>query len=231
MKKVAVYVEGMTELVFVYHAIHAYYQSDWTAFHLDYVKAYPSDPIDLQRPYGDDAADRQYLLYNCSSDGSVIPNMKDRFQSHLLQGFTAVVGLQDIYGSRYFDEFKATHQHIDWPKVNAMMSTLDSTIGEIDPTGTLKIRFSIMEIESWVLAMPDLLAEAFPGADLARIAAVDPENSYVHPFGVLRSIVPYNKSFSSVEGLFCHMRKKHLDGLLQSGKCASFARFYKCLFE
>ena len=60
MRKVAVYVEGMTELVFVYHCIQAYYQSDWTAFHLYYVSVSPSDRIALMNRYGDETAENQF---------------------------------------------------------------------------------------------------------------------------------------------------------------------------
>lgn len=139
-------VEGMTELVFVYHVIHVYYHSGRRAFHLDYVKVCPSNPVNLQRPYGDDSAENQYLLYNCNSDGSVIPTMSDRFSTHMQQGFTAVVGLQDIYGAHYFDDYKATHQHIEWSKVMAIMADLESTVAIIDPSGTMKIRFSTRKL-------------------------------------------------------------------------------------
>lgn len=225
------YVEGMTELVFVYHTIMAYYQKDWTTFHMEFVSANPSDQIRLPREYGAEDADNQFLIYNCGSDGSVIPVMIERFQSHLLQGFTRIVGLQDVYGARYFDVYKARHNQIEWPKVNSMIADLEETVAKLDATGTMKIHFSIMEIEAWILAMPELLAEAFPGIPLDPIADNDPESCYVHPYRVLSSIVPYAKDFSSVEGLFSRIDKTHIDNLLLSGKCASFGKFYTCLFD
>ena len=113
MRKVAVYVEGMTELVFVYHCIQAFFQSDWTAFHLDFVSVSPSDRIGLVNPYGDEEAENQFLLYNCGSDDSVIPTMKDRFQAHLQQGYDRIIGLQDVLGARYLEAYKAGHQQIE----------------------------------------------------------------------------------------------------------------------
>lgn len=231
MRKVAIYVEGMTELVFVYHCIQVYYQSDWMAFHLDYVSVSPSDRIGLVNPYGDEAAENQFLLYNCSSDDSVIPTMKDRFQTHLQQGYDRIIGLRDVLGARYLEVYKAGHQQIEWDKVNAMINDLEATVSGIDPSGAMIIRFSIMEIEAWILAMPDLLAECFPGCPIDELLAVNPEVSYVHPFNKLSSLVPYTKNFSTVEGIFSRITKRHLDTLLQSGKCASFARFYDCLFN
>jgi len=230
MRKVAVYVEGMTELVFVYHCIQAYYQSDWTTFHLDYVSVSPSDRIGLMNPYGDEAADNQYLLYNCGSDDSVIPTMKDRFQAHFQQGYDRIIGLQDVFGARYFDAYKAGHQQIEWDKVNAMIHDLEATVSLLDASGTMQIRFSIMEIEAWILAMPDLLAECFPGCSLDELLAVNPEVTFVHPFNKMSSLVPYVKNFSTVEGIFSRITKAHLGTLLQSGKCPSFARFCGCLF-
>ena len=100
----------------------------------------------------------------------------------------------------------------------------------LDASGTMQIRFSIMEIEAWILAMPDLLAECFPGSSLDELLAVNPEITFVHPFSKLSSLVPYAKSFGTVEGVFSRITKAHLDTLLQSGKCASFARFYDSLF-
>lgn len=231
MRKVAVYVEGMTELVFVYHCIQAYYQSDWTAFHLDYVSVSPSDRIGLVNPYGDEAAENQFLLYNCGSDDSVISTMKVRFQAHLQQGYDRIIGLQDVFGTRYFDVYKAGHQQIEWDKVGAMIKDLEATVSGLDPSGAMKIRFSIMEIEAWILGMPDLLAECFPGCPHDELLTVNPEFSFVHPFNKLASLVPYSKSFSTVEGIFSRITKNHLVALLQSGRCASFARFYDCLFN
>lgn len=231
MRKVAVYVEGMTELVFVYHCIQAYFQSDWTAFHLHYVSVSPSDKIDLVNPYGDEAAENQFLLYNCGSDDSVIPTMKDRFQAHLQQGYDRIIGLQDVLGARYLDVYKAGHQQIEWDKVNAMINDLEATVSRLDPSGTMQIRFSIMEIEAWVMAMPDLLAECFPGCSLDELLAVNPEFAFVHPYNKLSSLVPYAKSFSTIEGIFSRITKAYLETLLLSGKCASFARFYDCLFN
>lgn len=222
--------EGMTELVFVYHCIQAYYQSDWTAFHLDYVSVNPLDRIGLPNPYGENAAENQYLLYNCGSDDGVIPTMKDRFQAHLGQGYGRIIGLQDVFGARYFDVYRAGHQQIERDKVNAMIHDLEATVLQLDATGTMQIRFSIMEIEAWILGMPDLLAECFPGCSLDELLAVNPEVAFVHPFNKLSSLVPYTKNFSSVEGIFSRITKAHLDTLLQSGKCTSFARFYECLF-
>lgn len=230
MRKVAVYVEGMTELVFVYHCILAYYHSDWTAFHLDYVSVNPSDRIDLLNPYGDEAAENRFLIYNCGSDDRVFPTMKDRFQAHLQQGYDRIIGLQDVLGARYLELYKAGHQQIEWDKVNEMIHDLESSVFQQDPSGTMKIRFSIMEIEAWILAMPDLLSECFPGRPLDDLLAVNPEVSYVHPFNKLSSLVPYAKNFSTVEGIFSRINSAHLDTLLQSRKCSSFAHFYDCLF-
>ena len=230
MRKVAVYVEGMTELVFVYHCIQAYYQSDWTAFHLDYVSVSPSDRIALMNRYGDETAENQFLLYNCGSDDSVIPTMKDRFQAHLRQGYERIIGLQDVFGARYFDVYKAGHQQIEWDKVNAMIHDLEATVSQLDASGTMQIRFSIMEIESWILAIPHLLKECFPGCPVDEVLTVNPEVSFVYPFNMLSSLVPYAKKFSTVEGIFSRITKAHLDTLLQSGKCPSFVRFFDCLF-
>lgn len=231
MRKVAVYVEGMTELVFVYHAICAHFQSDWTVFYLDFVNSSPSDRIDLVHPYGDEDADNQFLIYNCGADESVIPTMIERFPSHIQQGFNAVVGLRDIHGSRYFEIYRAGHEKIEWPKVNAMMRDLELTVARADPSGSMAIRFSIMEIEAWLLAMPELLVEAYPSFPHERFSSTDPEVSYVHPFKVVQEMVPYDKHFNIVESVFSHLTSVHLDALLKSGKCESFARFYSCLFN
>lgn len=53
----------------------------------------------------------------------------------------------------------------------------------------------------------------------------------MHPSIVLKTLVPYAKSFSTIESVFSHINKKHFDNLLNSGKCDSFSRFYGCLFD
>lgn len=231
MRKVAVYVEGMTELVFVYHTIFAHFQSDWTAFYLDFLSTSPSDRIELAHPYGDENAENYFLIYNCGADESVIPTMIERYPSHIQQGFNAVIGLRDIHGFRYFEIYKAGHEKIEWPKVSEMMHDLEATVASADSSGTMAIRFSIMEIEAWLLAMPDLLAEVYPGFPYKRIASIDPEVSFVHPFKELSDMTPYEKHFNIVESAFSHITSAHLETLLKSGKCASFAHFYKCLFN
>lgn len=231
MRKVAVYVEGMTELVFVYHTILTHYSSDWTAFYLDFVSASPSERIHLQHPYGDENANNQFLIYNCGSDEGVIPTMIERFPSHIAQGFDCVIGLRDVHGTRYFDIYKAGHEKIEWPKVNALMQDLETTVASADSSGKMSIRFSIMEIEAWLLAMPELLMDAFTSFPYDKIASIDPEIAFVHPFKELKDLVPYDKHFGIVEHIFSHLTPNYLDALLKSGKCASFTRFYDCLFN
>lgn len=43
-----------------------------------------------------------------------------------------MIGLRDIYGSRYFDVYKAGHLKIEWRKVNLMMEDHESAVAELD---------------------------------------------------------------------------------------------------
>lgn len=238
--KVAIYVEGITEVGFVYRLIGEKHQWDWTAFRMECLHLDPEKAGDDLSDYGDENSEDNYLIFDSCSHDAVSSDILSRFESHRINGFNRVVGLRDIYSDRYFELYGRT---TDRQSVEKFIHDMQDTLREKDPDGFIQLRFAIMETEAWLLAMSDVFSRIDPQIDAQWLmdkacidVTKDPEDSMVHPFNKLEEIYKsisrtYSKHWKEIKEIIFKLTWDDFDNLYHSGKCNSFREFYDSIFD
>jgi hypothetical protein len=141
MNKIAIFVEGQTELIFADRLVRELAHGSGLAIeHAEAIGGASgarrvrvfkhAAQIDCRRIY--------LLIVNCCGDANVKSDIRDRYQGLVQEGYTAIFGLRDVYGT-------FTHQQV--PKLRAFLNLNIPT----EPIAVHLI-LAIMEIEAWFLA-------------------------------------------------------------------------------
>ena len=141
MDKVAIFVEGQTELIFVDRLLRGL--AEGSGLVIEHAEATGGGSGARRvRIFKHVALNPQHRIYvlivNCCGDGNVKSDIRDRYYGLVQSGYSAIFGLRDVYGM-------FTYQQI--PKLRAFLC-LDL------PTDPIKVHLTlaIMEIEAWFLA-------------------------------------------------------------------------------
>lgn len=240
MMKVAIYVEGITEAAFVYQFIREHYQSNWTAFRLECLNLDPKEASKTLIDYGDEQAPDYFLIYDSCSDNAVSSDIKSRFESHRKAGYDKIVGLRDVYSENYKQLYP---QQFDKSTVSSFIADMKATLASIDNTGVIRLRFAIMEIEAWLLAVSDVFSRIDSKIDATWLlnkvgidVTKDPETEYLHPYSKLEDIYKsisrnYGKHWDEIKEIIFKLTNADFDALYNSDKCNSFREFHDAIFK
>jgi hypothetical protein len=143
MKKLAAFVEGYTELVFLQRLIRELVSPNRVLIHNRRIRR--GGKSGLPRSFGwvepaDPEAGQEYfvLIYDCGNDELVKQRIKEEYGSLAKQGFTKIIGLRDVYPSFTYS---------DVPKVEYYMP-----LGIKTNPIQVEVFLCIMEVEAWFLA-------------------------------------------------------------------------------
>jgi hypothetical protein len=208
MKKLAVFVEGNTELIFVEQLLLQ-------------IAGYQDITIDrqvmhggrLKTLYGSGSkrgSERFHaLLVNCESDGKVKPAILERKDTLKAQGYDPIIGLRDLY-----PDFKREQLHGILPALQVGLDDADALIA---------IVVAVMEIETWFLKEWTHLERISPKLTLATIqeaTGIDLHSqvgeAIAHPADLLDTIYKIAGKRYKKKSADAHRTVHHLD----------FARLY-----
>lgn len=223
MKKV-VYVEGVTELVFVYKLICTHYGYGGNLFQIHNVNLDPIAGREIPADFGQPDAPDYYQLVCAGGDGGVISAIKERYKGHIDAGFEIVVGLKDVYGRAYTS--LAGHVY-DSEKVKKLIGIQKS---QLSAEKQASLCFAIMEVEAWILGMRRFLEREYSNLSLSE--GIDPETTYVHPYKDIHTAfnsigVRFEKHWGDILAVMNRMTKEDFDSLYASPCCTSFNAFYE----
>jgi hypothetical protein len=190
MRKVAIFVEGQTELHFVNKLI-----LEIAGYGVARVELWihRGGAYSRLRSEGapEDVADVLVMLVNCGGDGSVKSSIIERREMLAAKDFSVIMGLQDLF-----------------PKGIADKARYEAGLAEglNFPGQTIQIFLAVAEVEAWFLAESTHFQRVDPSLSLPRIIAevgVDPssptiENEVPHPTNQIKKIYalankPYRK--------------------------------------
>lgn len=166
MRKLAVFVEGHTELVFMeklvvelagYHQVHIARQ----VLHGDQIRQLYSVGVEPAN------AEFFVLIVNCESDGKVKSAILERTQGLQAQGYELVLGVRDVYPNKHAELEKLR---------NGMSAGLDA-----QPVAT-HIVLAVMEVEAWFIGESTHFQRVDPALTPAYIKAthgIDVEDASV----------------------------------------------------
>lgn len=114
--KVALFVEGQTEQIFVSDLLLKWYNYDETIIGFECVAARGST---LFRggftTYGSPASEKFFLIRNIGNDESVISRMQEEAENMIERGYRLIIGLRDMYSQDYSNKIRTYPKQIDQP--------------------------------------------------------------------------------------------------------------------
>ncbi len=167
MKKMAIFVEGYTEVVFVMKLIIEIAGNRVMIEHKELRGGGRNQRtmkiLSLTKPKSDQVY--YVLIVDCGSDGQVKTRIYEEYPALVKAGYSRILGIRDIRG-------KLTHEDI--PK-------LESHLPKYLKTVPIQVQFvlAIMETEAWFLAETDHYSKIDPSITLSEIRTklgFDPEN-------------------------------------------------------
>lgn len=132
--KIAVFVEGLTELEFVWSLIEAICGQRGIDFEVRQQSHGRLVFVSLDRA---PEATTYVLIVNCQSDGQVKTQIRDQYASLVSSNYTYIIGLRDVFPLG----------HADIPRLQAALETGLPTGGP----APVAMHLAILEVESWFL--------------------------------------------------------------------------------
>jgi len=228
VRKVALFVEGLAEQVFVRDFLIKWYDWDINKVGLACYKLHAGNEHDAPYPYGTVDSENYFQIFNVGNDSSVLSVMLDRADSLHNAGYSLVVGLRDMFSKVYHQKtFQKNNERIIDPELNErFIQSAKDTIEASSKSLELQMHFAIMEVEAWLLGMPKFI-ELLQDIN-------DPETDIYHPaakLAELRSLegLTYDKHREEINNIVGKLTKDDYLALLHSGRCHSFRTFVDTL--
>lgn len=181
LKKIAIFVEGQTESIFVEKFLIEYW--GYSKIELELQKYLGTKGIKLLGKRKNPYAEFYVLIFDVGGDGTVVTALKERAESMIgYSGYSYILALQDLF-PRKRDEKKI------------VLETFKKIFQGYLFAEQLKLILAIMEIEAWFLADYNLFNRIFPQVTIELIKeklGIDlidenPE-SYYHPSSLINQI-------------------------------------------
>lgn len=228
VRKVALFVEGLAEQVFVRDFLIKWYDWDINKVGLACYKLHAGNEYEAPYQHGTVDSEIYFQIFNVGNDSSVLSVMLDRADRLHNAGYSLVVGLRDMFSKVYHQKtFQKNNERIIDPELNERF--IQSAKEEIEASSKplkLQMHYAIMEVEAWLLGMPKFMEH------LQDIN--DPETDIYHPAEKLKELMEamgsgYDKHSKDIEGIIGNLDKKDYLALYESGRCQSFRKFVDAL--
>lgn len=238
-RKLAVFVEGQTELIFVREFLKQWYNYDANIVGFDCYNLLANEFCDAEYKYGSDDSENYFFLVNVGNDGSVLSSIIGRMRFLQNKGFQLVVGLRDMYSKQYIKD-AGKHEIVEAVTQQHMESVKDYLNG-LECGAFVDFHFAIMEVEAWFLGMSgfmekvdERLSADFVRQNIGINLEDDPEKSVFHPaaeLGRIYSLVgkQYDKHQSDIASIMSKLTTDDFVRLIESGKCHAFKNFAESL--
>lgn len=230
MKKIAIFVEGQTERIFMLRFLSEYLGENKIEIHME--KRLGNRGIKYLGMRKNPYAEFYILVYDVGGDGNVASAVKERSQKMINSaGYSWILALRDLYPNSR-------------PGKKAVIDAFNRIFQEYSYRSKLRLILAVMEIEAWFLADHDLFERLHPIATAKAIKESldidlikdDPE-SYEHPAEKVNEIFnlfdeKYKKKEKQSHKIVANLDYNYLicsEAVLN--KIDSFHYFVKCLDE
>jgi hypothetical protein len=235
MKKIAIFVEGQTELIFVREYLLK--QFEYQDIDLECRNLFRDEKIQSAKyDFPNTEAKFHFQIINVGSDTSVLQRILKREQLLWNAGYERIIGLRDMYSSDYIEAMKQPREikpELNRKFIEGTNKTLEQKA--IKPQN-IKFHFAIMELEAWFLGITKLWEHKGINNQIITeklgfdLSGIDPETTFLHPAETIKDILkiinePYRKQASEVESLVSYIEKQDFEDLQNSQKCTSFREF------
>lgn len=228
VRKVALFVEGLAEQVFVRDFLIKWYDWDINKVGLACYKLHAGNEYEAPYQHGTVDSENYFQIFNVGNDSSVLSVMLDRADRLHNAGYSLVVGLRDMFSKVYHQKtFQKNNERIIDPELNERF--IQSAKEEMEASSKpleLQMHYAIMEVEAWLLGMSKFMEH------LQDIN--DPETDIYHPAEKLKELMEakgsgYDKHSKDIESIIGNLEKEDYLALYESGRCQSFRKFVDAL--
>lgn len=234
MKKIAIFVEGNTELIFVREYLRERFEFQDLEIECRKRQFGRFDKVPF--PVPNPNAKYHFRIIDSGSDAKVLDDILEDENLLVNLGYQKIIGLRDMYSENYLKEIK--HQRRIHPELNQkFIDRFNARINrEAKNPEQIHFHFAIMELEAWFLGIPKLWERKGISDQIIKeklkfdLSEIDPEITFLHPTETLKDILkiidePYRKQAGEVESLVSYIEKQDFEDLQNSQKCNSFREF------
>jgi hypothetical protein len=236
LRKVAIFVEGQTELIFVRDFLLRLI--DPSKLSLECWELLAGQLSRVRYPYSCPNPEILFRIINVRGDERVLSSIKDG-EKDLIEkgGYEKIIGLRDMYSEAYE---KLSRGVIDDGISNQFVQSHNSTIQKMTHHDRIKLYFAIMKIEAWFLAMYNVFQRIDSiltveyikeklGFDLKRI---DPQKEFYKPSNQVGDLFllsgrQYDKKESDINNITSKMELADFDNAIENDRCKCFDAFYQ----
>ena len=230
--KIAIFLEGHTELIFVKHLLQHKYEWRVDIRCTQLIADENLEPILFDYEVPDPV--HHFQLICVGNDKRILTAILDREDQLNMAGYSAIIGLRDMYSEEYAYELKK----VDKDLVSTFISQTKQTINQrAKNAGSISFCYAIMEIESWMIGLNifNKLGTGFTPAMVQSslkfdINTDDPEIELFKPSSSLAEIygqagLKYDKSQAVVLSFCSHITANDFAGFLHRNCCRSYNYF------
>ncbi len=240
MKKIAIFVEGQTELIFTRELLLKCFE--WQGIWIEcYTLFNDVNLIPVDYSYKSPNAIVYYQIINIGNDAKVLSAILKREKYLYSQSFNKIIGLRDMYSKEYKQAVKTQEikPEINQKFIEGHLSTIKARAKHPEK---IEFHFAIMELEAWLLGIKDIffrfdktLTDEKIEMELnVKLSAIDPEREIFHPASLVSKIMKivgdnYDKKKGEVNKFMGRITKEDFHSLLESGKCNTFKGYFESL--
>jgi len=238
MRKVAIFAEGQSALIFVRQMLFLLIDNsklsfdcwEWHSHNLRLCLKY--------NRYSSPEPEIHFLIIDARNDEGVLTALKERQKGLLENGFEKIIALRDMYSQNYR---RRAGTKINDRVTNQFITEWQRSIQRMSNPSQIKMHISIMELEAWFLGMYNIferidgkLTVDFIADNLGfNLESVDPQKEFFHPTEKLSLVLALagrqygKKSRDEVENICSQINTNDLCDAFKNGRCSSFRDFYE----
>lgn len=227
MRRIAIFVEGQTELIFVREFLLR-----WFEYQIDVeCRTLFTDskffPADYDFPC--QTAEIHVQVVNVGMDGNVLTRILDREQYFYNADYQLIIGLRDMYSEEY--RIVSRDQTVDTELIQRFRKGVADTIQKrAKYAGLIRFCYAIMELETWFIGIDSLWQ------DIDSITKEKNRNhfkfpeSVFHPTEIIKDLSKaqnrtYSKHKHEAESIVGQISRDDFVNLYTSQRCPSFCEF------
>lgn len=243
-KKIAIFVEGQTELIFVSDFLIKWFKYDPNIIGLNCLASHGTRlfPGGFSS-FGDENSELYYIIQNVGNDESVISKIQEEATHLVAKGYELILGLRDMYSKKYVQKIKTIPPQIDSSLNKLYIDSVEQILSVHPQASIISIHHAIMEVEAWFIGMPKSLLGLDPRFTPEFIhhhstkidLDSDPEKTILHPavaiaeLGKVAQAHIYDKHDYEIQNMCNQLSREDYVALMSSGKCMAFTSFAKKL--
>lgn len=238
MKKIAIFVEGQTELIVVREYLLKWF--DYQNVEIECRTLFSDDKFhSAEYDYPSPNPNYHFQIINVGNDNAVLSRILKREKYMWNAGYEKIIGLRDLYSKDYREISSIIDESMNEMFINVRAEIIQQRASKPE---NVKMCFAIMETEAWFLGLHEIfekidnqLTSDFIFNQLAiDLENTDPEKAIFHPSTLLQQIYSlvgsnYQKHKGDIEKLVHHFDKENIKTLLERNKCNSFNIFHEAI--